>query len=393
VTPRVLFLTTSYPLASGHWSGVFVHRQAVALRRLGVPVTVLAPGAPDALETETIDGVPIHRFPYLPRDWQTIAYGGGIPANLRERPELWAGVPFFAVGLTAAVRRLAAEHDLVHAHWSFCGAVASPAWVRHRRPLVVSFHGSDLAGGSAAYLALARRAASAAAGVVVHSGAMRDRALAAGVGEQKLLQVAHGIDVNRYTKQPRPEGPVALLAVGRLAEEKGFDLLVEAVSKLAPTIDWTLRIVGEGPDASSLAKQVEQSAGASRITLTGPLSEDAVRAEMEAADVLVVPSRREGFSVVTLEGMAAGLAVVGTRVGALPNLVVEGESGFLAAPGEARELTAALTRALEQPSAIAAMGRVGRQAVAERFDLERVNKPLVSLYESLAEKHERREAR
>ena len=381
--PRILFLTTSFPLHRDHWSGVFVLRQAVALTRLNCPVTVLAPGDGKAAAREEIDGVAVHRFPYPGDRTHPLAYGGGIPANLKNNRSLWLTVPAFAAALRRHAVRLLPEIDVLHAHWSFAGLLATLPGVAARRPLVVSFHGSDLAQSTGPLAWAAKRAARRAAVVVVHSDAMKRRALTLGLPESKILTIPHGIAVADYPLVTRAAEPVRILAVGRLSEEKGFDLLLEALRHFSATLDWRLIVIGEGPLRETLLQQARTIGIAGRVEFTGPLAPRAVREQMSRAHLLAVPSRREGFSVVTLEAMAAGLPVVGSAVGALPQLVRPEETGLLVPPGDVAALAAALRHGLADPVRRNRMGERAREIAARDFSPEAVNRPLAELYRRL----------
>ncbi|MDP8225442.1 MAG: glycosyltransferase family 4 protein [Candidatus Lernaella stagnicola] len=382
---RVLFLTTSFPLYAEHWSGVFVYRQALAISKCGCSVTVLAPGAPGAATRETIGPLRIERFRYLPERAQQIAYGGGIPANLKNKPWLWLGVPAFGLSLIRAASRLARDHDLLHAHWSFAGALASLKQVRREKPLAVSFHGSDLARADGPYATFARRAARAANLVVVHSDDMHRRASEIGVPGAKILQLPHGVDAGEFTPRKSADGPFRLAAVGRLSSEKGFDLLLRAMSRIETDVEWRLEIAGEGPLRSELQSMTEALGLQKRVIWRGALRQSDVKKVLEDADLLLIPSYREGFNVVALESMAAATPILGTRVGALPDLVTEAETGWLVEPGDEEGLARAVERSLADRAACHRMGRLGRDRLQKHYSLVTVNEPLVAAYRGLLE--------
>src|SRR5437763_11880459 len=138
---RVLFVTTTYPLKPGDSIPSFVADLAEALvRDHGVSGRVIAPHHAGAAKRETINGVEIERFQYAldPRK-QCIAYGGGIPDNLKNLPRAKWQLPGFFAGMAAAVWRNAGWADVIHAHWVEPAFLAMATnWAR--RPLVVSIH-------------------------------------------------------------------------------------------------------------------------------------------------------------------------------------------------------------------------------------------------------------
>lgn len=381
--PHILFVTTSFPLHADHWSGVFVAVQARALAKSGCKVTVLAPDAAGVKTHEPMGPLDVYRFRYLPDAAEKLAYGGGIPANLQASPWLWGTVPAFTAGLFRALSHLAKKADLVHAHWSFAGAVASltPA-VRHK-PLVVSFHGSDLAKTGGVFSKAAKRVCRSANAVVVHSDEMKQRAINAGAASDSILQLPHGVETESFPPKQKNGDSFKLIAVGRLSEEKGFDLLLDALADMADQPKWSLQIVGEGPLLSSLHQQIEHLGMTNRITLSGALAPSQVRRELSRSDLMIVPSRREGFGVVGLEGMAAGLPVVATRVGALPEIIEDGKTGVLVDANDVKALHTAIVDMLVDEEKGLSMGKKGRIRVQKKYAAEVVNQPLVTLYHQL----------
>jgi glycosyltransferase involved in cell wall biosynthesis len=248
--------------------------------------------------------------------------------------------------------------------------------------LVISFHGSDLARSAGPLAALARRACHRGDAFVVHSDEMRARALGFGAPANRLLSIPHGVDLDEFTPPADRAGPPLIVGVGRLSEEKGFDLLLAALAKLPTGLDWRCELVGEGPQRAALAELAQRLSLTGRVRFVGPLPPSEVRLRLAAAHLLAAPSRREGFSVVALEAMAAGLPILATTVGALPQLVAADESGVLVKAGDAAELAAALARLLADAELRRRLGAAGRRR-AEAYALTRVNAPLVELYRRL----------
>jgi glycosyltransferase involved in cell wall biosynthesis len=188
--------------------------------------------------------------------------------------------------------------------------------------------------------------------------------------------VPHGVDLRRFTPAPPYDGrTLRLLAVGRLVEKKGFDVLIAALSRL--TAEWTLRLVGDGPEKGRLAAQVRTAGLAGRVTFVGACTHAELPAEYALADVVVVPSvvdssgDRDGLPNVVLEAMASGRPVVGTSVGAIDAAVIDGETGLLVAPRSADALARALWLLAADPARRRTMGERARAHVARHYDLTR----------------------
>jgi glycosyltransferase involved in cell wall biosynthesis len=224
---------------------------------------------------------------------------------------------------------------------------------------------------------LGARAAAAACVIACNVDAAGEVERAGG----KVELVPHGVDLSRFRPRARrPRGPLALLAVGRLVEKKGFHVLIEAAAQLRTT--FRLRIVGEGPERGRLVEAVRRHGLAASVELAGALTHHELPAEYAAADVVVAPSLadaagdRDGLPNVVLEAMASGLPVVGGDVGALAT-ALEGNSGILVPPGSAAALADALDLLAARPGLRAAIGHAARARVQRDFDLDRCGERLL----------------
>lgn len=181
---------------------------------------------------------------------------------------------------------------------------------------------------------------------------------------------------------PAPEGGPHLVAVGRLASQKGLPLLVEALA-LAAARHPGLRLVlvGDGPMRGALTEALAARGIADRVTLAGWRDGAGVRAALAGAQALILPSFAEGLPVVAMEAMAAGRPVLGTAVAGLPELVEPGVNGWLVPAGDAAALAEGIDRiAGLTPHALAAMGRAARARVMERHDVTRSAALLAGLF-------------
>ena len=158
-----------------------------------------------------------------------------------------------------------------------------------------------------------------------------------------------------------------LLAVGRLAFQKGFDLLLAALAALpADGAAPRLALAGDGPERASLVREIARRGLAERVALLGERGD--IAGLMSAADLVVLPSRREGLPYVALEALALERPVVATAAGGIPELIVDRKTGWLAEPGSVRSLADALGRALAEPERGAELARRGRERVERAFD-------------------------
>ncbi|MGE3934275.1 MAG: glycosyltransferase, partial [Rhodospirillaceae bacterium] len=233
------------------------------------------------------------------------------------------------------------------------------------------YRDSLVASGAAATMLTVHRAAGtwrrAVDRYVALTGFARDKFVAGGLPAARIAVKPNFLD----SPAPAAAGPEARsggLFVGRLSPEKGIGVLAAALAR-GPV---PLRIAGEGPVAVAAAPD---------LTLLGRIDAGAVAREMAAAAYLVVPSVwYEGFPMVIVEAFARGLPVIASRIGSLAEIVEDGVTGLLAAPGDAADLAAKMRWAHEHPGEMAAMGRAARARYEALYTPERNYAMLMEIY-------------
>lgn len=380
--PRLLVLASTYPRWRDDHEPGFVHELCKRLTR-HFSVVVLTPHAPGAARRESLDGVDVRRFRYAPKRLQTLAYGGGMLANLRGARWKWALLPGFLLAQCWEAWRISREQrvDLVHAHWVLPqGVVAYLLCCLGAAPrYALTAHGADLHGLRAAWaLALKRRVIRGAKGLSAVSAALRDEARAL-VPEGPCAQVIPmGADLSgRFVPATGFVRRVdELLFVGRLVEKKGVACLLEAfqiVHAMQPHL--RLRVVGHGPLAVPLQTRALELGLAGVVTFVGPLPSVALPPLLQAAALLVVPSVRdaggdqEGVPVVLMEAIGCACPLIASDLPGIRDLVGDAlAESMLVPPGDARALAAAITRVLADASRAEEFAVALRQRCIERID-------------------------
>lgn len=236
-----------------------------------------------------------------------------------------------------------------------------------------------------------RFAARRAARVLVPDAAMKEEVKRSlGVGDDRLALVPNALDLDEIDRSstPAPLEPFGiaptdrvLLSVGRLEANKGFASLVRALARLREDFLWVL--VGEGRERRTIESAIARAGIGRKARLTGRISDEALHALYQRAELFVHPTLYEGSSLVTLEAMAHRKPVVATRVGGIPDKVVSGESGLLVPPGDEEALAAAIRDALSSKERLARWAANARAIVEERFSWSRRVEEVLQLYEGL----------
>ncbi len=212
-----------------------------------------------------------------------------------------------------------------------------------------------------------------------------------GIDPRSLRVVPNGIDASPFErgdgKAFRRQFPVvrgkAVLYVGRLTRSKGVDLLIDAFAKVKKRVaDASLVVVGSG-DSGYTRQLVARSAllGISEsVVFTGRIPDEVLPHAYAASEMTVLPSYMEGFGLSVLESMASARPSIATRVGGVPEVMVDGETGLLIPPGDAERLAEAMTSLLKDPALAARMGAAGRARAKREFTVERMAEGTLAVY-------------
>jgi glycosyltransferase involved in cell wall biosynthesis len=294
---------------------------------------------------------------YVPLRWV------GRAVSWRDLPALFELVALFRRERAAAVHLNSSKVGLL-------GRVA--AWLARVPVRIFTVHGWAFAahhGRAAKVYRLAERAARPFGTVVVCPvEQVRRMGIEAGTCDaEHSVVIPNAVDAAAApAASPGEAGVPTIVSVGRLHEPKDFVTLARALRALPPG-SFRAEIVGDGPDRDAVERELAEGGLGAAVELAGERPD--VPRRLAAAGVFVLSSRSECMPISVLEAMAAGLPVVASAVGGLPEMVVEGETGYLVAPGDPDALAEALARLVADPEARRRMGEAGRRRARERFDL------------------------
>jgi glycosyltransferase involved in cell wall biosynthesis len=340
----------------GHWlpfSETFIYAQVA--QHSGYAPRVLARGF-----TPYAD-----RFPHQPVV---------VPRGLERWTYPWGG--------SRRYRRALRDVSVIHAHYGLNGVVALPYAEAAGLPLVVTFHGHDVAGlfpenrntlRYGRYQRWAPRLFDRASRLLAVSEELADRLREAGAPAHKIHVHRLGVDLRGFSVPDRSGVGPTVLMVGRMVEKKGMADGIRAFARIAPAFPAArLRVIGDGP----LRPRLEQTAreAAVPVEFSGVLDGAGVRRAMAEAQLLLAPSKvapggdREGLPIVLKEAGASGLAVLATRHGGIPELIRDGENGLLAPEGDVEGLAERLRALLSDPDLRLRLGRAARRSIETDWD-------------------------
>jgi colanic acid/amylovoran biosynthesis glycosyltransferase len=310
------------------------------------------------------------------------------------------GGPLYGVTCASAAfdaRFTAVQFALVHAHFGLGAVYARPFARRHRLPLVVTFHGYDVPLLSSPrrwlpqhlrYAIMGPRVLAEMTLGLCASEELRTMLLALGVPGDRLRLHRLGIDLTRFHPGERSSTECRVIMLGRFVEKKGFAYGLRAFADVAhgePALALTL--VGDGPEGPRLRRLAADLGVAARVEFTGPLAPERVAERLRASHVLLAPSvvdrqgNRESGLIVVKEASACATVPIGTRHGGIPEIIEDGETGYLVAERDVTALADRLRRLVRDPALRARLGTAGRAKMQRDYDNPARVRALEELYD------------
>lgn len=356
-----------------HFGGVEEHTRHVArvLRLRGYHVEVWTVDRGEHLGHRAVDGVQVR---YLPTP---------LPARKPVNLLRFVGsAPLAFARWVRAIRRL--DPDLLHVHcFGPNGPYAVAAAAVARRPVIISGHGEtfmdahDIFGRSALMNQQLKYALQSSAAVTACSRvAAQD--LISRFGATDVVVVPNGTEQARSSdsvaRRHTVQGAKQVVAVGRMVEVKGFDLLLHAFATVDPP--HRLVLVGEGPERSALEALALELGIGDRVDFPGRLEGSEVLRVMQESNAVVVPSRREAFGIVVLEAWTSGTPLIATSRGGPRDIVTDEVDGLIVDPEDLCALARAICRVFEDEDLADRLASTGRlrvqsytwEAVVDRYE-------------------------
>jgi len=374
---RILVLNYEYPPLGGG-GGSFAAALCAQLVKMGHRVRVVTGHYRGLARVEVRDGVTIYR----PRSWRRHQHTCGVGEM---------GL-FLLTGFLPALRQtLTWRPHLVQAHFAVPTGVLS--WVIRQLtgvPYVLSAQLGDVPGGvpdQTDHLFAWLKPFTvpiwrAAAGVTVPSRHIRALAQRSYPGVPMEV-VYNGINPEGQSRSPvAPHQPVRLIFAGRFSPQKNLLFLIKVLQQVQD-LGWRLELLGDGPEMPLIRDQVNLTGLAPRVHFHGWVAPEQVAAIMSRGDILVLPSRAEGLPLVGVQALAAGLAILGSDIGGVAEVVRPGRNGFLCPADDPEEFAGALRVMLTTDGLLPEMKAASR-SLAATFAISRIAAQFQGIFQRVA---------
>jgi glycosyltransferase involved in cell wall biosynthesis len=391
---RVGYVLKRYP----RYSETFVVNEILAQEAGGLQIDVFALGPSD--DTHFQDSISRVRAPlmYLRAEGLRGAdFWEGIGAAAERLPGIYAaladarGEPARDVYQAAALAKMVAAKgiDLLHAHFATSAANVARLAARFAGiPFTMTAHAKDIFHREVSEADLRRKLRAAAATVTVSEYNLAHLRAAHGADAARAVRVYNGLDLTRFAYRPAIDRPRRVVAVGRLVEKKGFDVLARAAAILKRWgEEFSCQIVGEGEQDQALRELVHELGVEDRVELAGPRPQAELVSLMQSAAVLAAPcvigadGNRDGLPTVLLEAMALGTPCVSTDVTGIPEVVRHERTGLVVPQRDAEALARAIRGVLAQPRMAGELAARARELIEAEFDVRRTSAELRRVFE------------
>ena len=374
----------------------FCYREVAELARQGIAPPIFSIRKPKDEPPQDWDERIVERVHYLPeqedllREVRRASKKGKLAGEIIAALDEWGRRPDFlrlyqAVDVGLHLQTLGIRH--VHAH--FAGMAARTGfWIDKFFPVTFSFtaHANDIFAPRDFQIGLDKLVD--AARLIVTETDYAERLLRERFSDSanRIQRIYNGLDLTLFKRADFSSTPPLIVAVGRLIAKKGFADLLRACRLLMERgQSFRCEIVGEGPLEQELREQIVQLDLEGRVGLPGAKPQHEIRELLAAATVFVMPSvvdpdgGMDNLPTVIMEAMAAGLPVVSTSIGGIPEMVIQNETGFLVSPGDAAALAGAIEKMINDRLLARKLGQAGHERAQRLFSIEKNVRALCAL--------------
>jgi colanic acid/amylovoran biosynthesis glycosyltransferase len=374
----------------------FCYREVAELYRQGVAPPIFSIRNPKGEPAQDWDARIVEHVHYLPEEKELLDDVRRASKNGRLAPEIIAALnewdrrtDFLRLSQAVYVGLRLQEMKISHVHAHFAGMAARTAfWITRFFPITFSFtaHANDIFAPRKFEIGLDKLAE--AASVVVTETNYSENFLQERFPERadRIHRIYNGLNLAEFRRAKFSSDPPLIVAIGRFIAKKGFANLIRACALLFEREKpFQCEIFGEGPLEQQLRAQIDELHLEKHVQLPGSKPQHELKARLLNASVFVLPSVPEAeggmdnLPTVIMEAMATGLPVISTRIGGIPEMVVESETGFLVQPEDPAALAGAIERVINDRSLGQRLGQAGYERAQKLFSIEKNVRELCAL--------------
>lgn len=394
---KVLMVTSTLPRWKGDTVPAFVLELAEKLSEGGLEIMILAPHARSARGYEKTGKLIIKRFYYFfPPCLERLAYGGGVLPNFKKSLLAKMELPFFLLSqfLNVFWTVKSQKIDIVHSHWLLPQGLTNALLRRliKFRHIVTAHAGM----GTKENFFLSRiiKFILNSADAITTNSRWNAELLSA-FTRKRIDIIPMGVDTDRFNPLKRDEGltnslsqgALMVLGVGRWVEVKGYEYLIMAMAKVVKKInDIKLVLIGFGPEEDRLRKLTAELDLIAKIIFIKGVGRKEINAYFASSDIFILPSisrkdgSSEGFGLSLIEAMSSGIAVIGSRVGGIVDIIKDRETGLLVKEKDPDSLAQRILLLAEDSALRKRLAEQGRIYVRENFSWKKTGEKFHALY-------------
>ncbi|MDP3918840.1 MAG: glycosyltransferase [Nanoarchaeota archaeon] len=376
--------------------GLMIYEINKNLIQKGLSMKVVAPNSDNYKNFEILDNTRIYRFNYFyPKKYQVLAYGSGIPVNLRNSNLAKIQVPLFFFSFLNKALKIAPTSNIIHAQWIAAGFVGLFVKKITKKPLIVTVRRISNKGIMKYVNKVVLKNADY---ITFNSNYMMEESLK--IAKPKKCSVIHNIlDSEKFKPQESnlrkklniDKNTKVILFLGLLVEKKGLPYLVNAFKKIHEEDNNTVLIIGgHGIELDHLKKLGTKLNIIDKMIFLGHIEADKTPELFNIADIFILPSiidsqgETETLGVVLLEAMACEKPVIASRIGGIIDFV-DDKVGYLVEPKNSDQIAEKAILLLKDEKKRKELGKAGRKRVLEKFSAEKLTQDLLKVYKEVGE--------
>jgi glycosyltransferase involved in cell wall biosynthesis len=394
---KIGVITSAYPEFEDDPHGIFVHRLMKEVSNQGHEVHILAPYAGGKTEFN-LEGVHVEKFNYFfPKRYQRLAGRSGMIDNIKEG--IFVKIQFLTfIFFNVINSRKLNDMDIIHVQWPIPNGLGALFLKTFKKiPYINTVYGEEI------YLSKRYHTTfiikflvnNSSKTITISNGSLK-ACLESGLKEEKIQIIPFGVDTNFFKPIDvyKDDQIFQILSVGYLIERKGFKYLIEAFKLIKKEHENVkLKIVGSGPLEKQLKKLILDLNLENSIEIISNVSDEELLEMYNSSDLFVLPSivdsegNTEGLGVVLLEAMACKLPVIGSRVGGIPDIINDTETGLLVQEKDDIELSQYVIKLIENKVFRKNIALKGYEMVKIHFSWEKIAKEYINIYISVLNKN------